>query len=127
MTNARSRPRSIPQGYWHLRRNPAERLPELAEPLTGPSVGVVRDLAVEHGMAAGAGFLEIDEEGRLFNSYAVCLPDGRVHRHRKLHAFEHEAIGSGDYYTVFDTPWGFARASSSAGTTTWWRTSGRPR
>ncbi|WP_211593003.1 nitrilase-related carbon-nitrogen hydrolase [Microbispora sp. H10836] len=24
-----------------------------------------------------------------------------------MHAFEHEAIGSGDSYTVFDTPWGF--------------------
>jgi predicted amidohydrolase len=94
-------------GYWHLRRHTAERLRELAEPLTGPSVGFVRALAAEHGMAVGAGFLEIDEEGRLFNSYAVCLPDGRVHRHRKLHAFEHEAIGSGDSYTVFDTPWGF--------------------
>ncbi len=94
-------------GYWHLRRHTAERLRELAEPLAGPSAGFVRALAAEHGMAVGAGFLEIDEEGRLFNSYAVCLPDGRVHRHRKLHAFEHEAIGSGDSYTVFDTPWGF--------------------
>ncbi len=93
-------------GYWHLRRHSAERLRELAEPLTGPSVGRVRDLAVERGVAVGAGFLEADEQGRLFNSYAVCLPDGQVHRHRKLHAFEHEAISSGDAYTVFDTPWG---------------------
>jgi predicted amidohydrolase len=93
-------------GYWHLRRHPAKRLRELAEPLTGPSVARVRDLAVEHGIAVGVGFLEAGEEGRLFNSYAVCLPDGQVHQHRKLHAFEHEAIGSGDGYTVFDTPWG---------------------
>jgi predicted amidohydrolase len=28
-----------------------------------------------------------------------------VHVHRKLHAFEHEAISSGDSFTVFDTPW----------------------
>lgn len=93
-------------GYWHLRRHRADRLRELAEPLDGPSVSAVRALAVEHGLAVGVGFLEADEHGGLFNSYAVCLPDGRVHRHRKLHAFEHPAIGSGDSYTVFDTPWG---------------------
>ncbi|WP_166349512.1 nitrilase family protein [Phytoactinopolyspora limicola] len=93
-------------GYWHLRRQPAERLRTLSEPLTGPSVRVVGDLATEHGIGVGAGFLEADDTGRLFNSYVVCLPDGTMHRHRKLHAFEHEAIGSGDRYTVFDTPWG---------------------
>ncbi|MEU5864360.1 MULTISPECIES: nitrilase family protein [unclassified Nonomuraea] len=93
-------------GYWHLRRHPVDRLRELAEPLAGPSISVVRQLAADHGMAIGAGFLEIDEQGRLFNSYAVCMPDGNVHCHRKLHAFEHEAISSGDSYTVFDTPWG---------------------
>ncbi|MEU4234768.1 nitrilase-related carbon-nitrogen hydrolase [Nonomuraea sp. NPDC026600] len=93
-------------GYWHLRRQSAERLRTLAEPVTGPSISFIRRLAVEHGMAVGVGYLEIDEQERLFNSYAVCLPDGRVHCHRKLHAFEHEAISSGNSYTVFDTPWG---------------------
>ncbi|WP_225993317.1 nitrilase family protein [Actinomadura rudentiformis] len=93
-------------GYWHLRRYPADRLRELAEPVSGLSVERVRGLAVEFGMAVGVGFLEIDDQDRLFNSYAMCLPDGRVHIHRKLHAFEHEAISSGDRYTVFDTPWG---------------------
>jgi len=92
-------------GYWHLRRQSPERLRELAEPLDGPSVSAVADLARRHGVGIGVGFLE-SAAGRLFNSYAVCLPDGRVHRHRKLHAFEHEAISSGDDYTVFDTPWG---------------------
>ncbi|WP_131741093.1 nitrilase family protein [Actinomadura roseirufa] len=93
-------------GYWHLRRQSAERLAELAEPATGPSVEAVRRLAAEYGVAVGVGFLERGAAGRLFNSYAVCMPDGAVHVHRKLHAFEHEAISSGDGYTVFDTPWG---------------------
>ncbi|WP_306461126.1 nitrilase-related carbon-nitrogen hydrolase, partial [Enterobacter hormaechei] len=44
--------------------------------------------------------------GRCYNAYAVCLPDGALHVHRKLHAFEHPALASGDRYTVFDTPWG---------------------
>jgi predicted amidohydrolase len=97
-------------GYWHLRRHTAERLHELAEPRTGPHVSAVRALAQELGAGIGVGFLEYDdlagrEPGRLFNSYAVCLPDGSIHVHRKLHAFEHEAISSGSEFTVFDTPW----------------------
>ena len=34
------------------------------------------------------------------------MPDGQRHCHRKLHAWEHLMISSGDRYTVFDTPWG---------------------
>jgi len=93
-------------GYWHLRNYTAEQLHALAEPLDGPTVSDVGELAVARSIGIGVGFLESDGEGRLFNSYAVCLPDGQVHCHRKLHAFEHEAISSGDRYTVFDTPWG---------------------
>lgn len=93
-------------GYWHLRRHTAERLHELASPADGPLVDRVLALAEELDAGIGVGFLE-DADGKLFNSYAVCLPTGAVHVHRKLHAFEHEAIASGSSYTVFDTPWGF--------------------
>lgn len=96
-------------GYWHLRRHSADRLRELAEPVDGPLVAAVRELAARYGIGVGAGFLE-SAGGRLFNSYAVCLPDGSVRVHRKLHAFEHEAIDSGEGYTVFDTPWGVRMA-----------------
>jgi predicted amidohydrolase len=92
-------------GYWYLRRRSAEELRALSEPVDGPHLGEVRSLAEELGVGIGVGFLERDGE-RLYNSYAVCLPDGAVHVHRKLHAFEHEAVSSGDGYTVFDTPWG---------------------
>jgi predicted amidohydrolase len=98
-------------GYWHLRRQTPDRLRELAEPLTGPTITAVRDLAAKYDLAVGVGFLEADQtDGRLYNSYALCLPDGQIHRHRKLHAFEHEAIESGDAFTVFDTPWGVRMA-----------------
>jgi predicted amidohydrolase len=96
-------------GYWHLRRHSADTLQALAEPVDGPTVSAVCSLAQRHGIGVGAGFLE-SADGRLFNSYAVCLPDGTVHVHRKLHAFEHQAISSGDTYTVFDTPWGVRMA-----------------
>ncbi|HEY4572119.1 MAG TPA: nitrilase family protein [Kribbella sp.] len=94
-------------GYWHLRRHSPERLHELAQRADGPLVGRVLALAEELDAGIGVGFLETDVDGKLFNAYAVCLPDGDVHVHRKLHAFEHEEIASGSSYTVFDTPWGF--------------------
>lgn len=93
-------------GYWHVPKLDALGLHALAEPLDGPSITHVADLARRHGIAVGAGFLERDADGKLYNAYAVCMPDGAVHCHRKLHAFEHQLIASGDRYTVFDTPWG---------------------
>ncbi|MBW8724242.1 MAG: nitrilase family protein [Inquilinus limosus] len=94
-------------GYWHVRNLGRDAIAALAEPVPdGLSVQAVRDLAVEHGMAIGAGLVETGGDGRFYNSYAVCLPDGSVHCHRKLHAFENEHIASGNRYTVFDTPWG---------------------
>ncbi|WP_431220221.1 nitrilase family protein [Leifsonia xyli] len=96
-------------GYWHLTKKTADQLHALAEPADGPLVTALSALARDLGAGIGAGFLEADGD-RLFNSYAVCLPDGAVHIHRKLHAFEHEAISSGDRFTVFDTPWGVRMA-----------------
>jgi predicted amidohydrolase len=92
-------------GYWHLRNFSVAQLREVAEPLDGPTVQAATALARDTGVGIGIGFLE-SEGSALFNSYAVCLPDGQVHRHRKLHAFEHEAISSGNRFTVFDTQWG---------------------
>ena len=95
--------------YWHLTKSTAERLRELAEPADGPLVQGLKEIASDLGAGIGAGFLESDGDA-LYNSYAVCFPHGTVHIHRKLHAFEHEAISSGDGYTVFDTPWGVRMA-----------------
>ncbi|WP_370677167.1 nitrilase family protein [Pleomorphomonas sp. PLEO] len=93
-------------GYWHVPKLDEAGLRALAEPLDGPSITAVGALARQRGIAIGAGFLELADDGALYNAYAVCLPDGAVHCHRKLHAFEHRLISSGDRYTVFDTPWG---------------------
>jgi predicted amidohydrolase len=57
-------------------------------------------------MLIGAGLIERADDGRLYNAYVACMPDGSMHTHRKLHAFEHPAISSGDGFTVFDTSWG---------------------
>jgi predicted amidohydrolase len=94
-------------GYWHCRDLPLEGWRALAEPVPGgPSTQALLDLARDHDMVIGAGLVEVADDGRLYNSYVVALPDGRVERHRKLHAFESPHVSSGDGYTVFDTPFG---------------------
>ena len=94
-------------GYWHLRNLSREELEELAEPIpAGPASQQLLEMSREYGITIGAGLVERDEHGRLFNSYIVAMPDGRHARHRKLHTFISEHMDSGDQYTVFDTPHG---------------------
>ncbi|WP_241495891.1 nitrilase-related carbon-nitrogen hydrolase [Paraburkholderia monticola] len=78
----------------------------LAERLDGPSVSAVADAVEATGVGAGVGLIERGPDGRIFNSYVICLPGGMRHCHRKLYAFEHRRIDCGDRFTVFDTAWG---------------------
>lgn len=57
-------------------------------------------------MTIGAGLVEIADDGTLYNSYVVAMPDGTFANHRKIHCFVSEHLGSGDQYTVFDSPHG---------------------
>ncbi len=94
-------------GYWHLRKLSKAQLTELAEPVfDGPSSVLLRKLAADNGITVGAGLVEVDSVGTLFNTYVVAMPDGRVAWHRKLHCFISEYMASGDKFTVFDTPHG---------------------
>ena len=94
-------------GYWHVRKLSSEAFAALAEPVPdGPSSREVRQLSREHGMTIGAGLVERGDDGKLYNSYLVAMPDDTWAVHRKLHVFEHADISAGDRYTVFDTPHG---------------------
>ncbi len=94
-------------GYWFLRRLSVPELAALAEPVPdGPSCERLRALAGKHRLTLGAGLVEAAGGGVLHNTYVVAMPDGRLVRHRKLHAFEHPAIQPGSEHTVFDTPHG---------------------
>jgi len=94
-------------GYWHVRNLGRAALEKLAEPVpAGASVQAVAALARTHAMTIGAGLIERADDGRLFNAYFVCQPDGSIHCHRKIHAFESEHIAAGNSYTVFDNPLG---------------------
>src|SRR5438045_1390620 len=95
-------------GYWFIRNLPLDELTALAEPIpTGPSTQRLLALARDHRISIGAGWIESTANGAFHNTYVVALPDGTLHRHRKLQSFEHPAIRSGDSYTVFDLPQGF--------------------
>ena len=94
-------------GYWHVRNLAREDVDSLAEPVpSGASSARLLSLAAEHDMTIGAGLIERAEDGSLYNSYVVAMPDGRTACHRKLHAFEGPHMRSGDAYTVFDMPGG---------------------
>ena len=94
-------------GYWHVPKLSVAGVEALAEPVeTGPSIALIRALAIKHQMLIGAGLIERAADGRLYNAYVARMPDGSLHTHRKLHAFEHPAISSNEGFTVFDTPWG---------------------
>jgi predicted amidohydrolase len=95
-------------GYWFIRNLTVDQLSELAEPIPhGPSTRRLAELARRLGITVGAGLVEAAGDGVFHNSYVVALPDGTIHSHRKLHAFEHPAIHSGAEITVFDLPDGF--------------------
>lgn len=95
-------------GYWFIRNLTVPQLAALAEPIPGgPSTQRLVALARRHGVSIGAGLVETGDGGVFHNSYVVALPDGTVHRHRKLHAFEHDAVRGGTEITVFDLPDGF--------------------
>jgi predicted amidohydrolase len=94
-------------GYWHVRNLPHEEVDKLAEAIpSGASTRLLLSLSAQHGMTIGAGLIERADDGSLYNSYVVAMPDGRTACHRKLHAFEGPHMKSGDSYTVFDTPHG---------------------
>ncbi|HZN37042.1 MAG TPA: nitrilase-related carbon-nitrogen hydrolase [Pirellulaceae bacterium] len=65
-------------GYWHLRKLTRPQMEALAERVPdGAAAQRLLALSKQHGMTIGAGLLEIDSSGKLFNSFFVAMPDGR--------------------------------------------------
>jgi len=94
-------------GYWFLRDLSRSQLQELAEPVPGGrSSEFLGELASKYELTVGAGLVEITEDGTMYNTYVVAMPNGEFAYHRKLHCFISEHLSSGDSYTVFDTPHG---------------------
>jgi len=104
-------PEACITGYWFVRNLTGPELAALAEPIPeGPSTQRLVALARQYQTTVGAGLFETGCDGVYHNSYVVVSPEGTVHRHRKLHAFEHALVASGSEYTVFDTGYGWRMA-----------------
>jgi predicted amidohydrolase len=94
-------------GYLFMRQLTGEQLEALAEPVfDGPSSQALMALAKEHNMTIGAGLVEEADDGKMYNTYVVAMPDGQFQRHRKIHCFISEHLSCGSEFTVFDTPHG---------------------
>jgi predicted amidohydrolase len=94
-------------GYWHLRKLSRGEIASLAEPVpSGPATTQLLDLSLRYQITIGAGLVEIGDDGKLYNSFVLAMPDGRWACHRKLHVFVSEFLSPGNQYTVFDTPHG---------------------
>ena len=94
-------------GYWHLRRLSRPELAGMAETVPdGPSSQQLMAWARHTGMTIGAGLVEVDADGTLYNTFVVAMPEGSFQWHRKLHCFISAHMASGSAYTVFDDPHG---------------------
>lgn len=94
-------------GYLFMRQLTKEQLEVLAESVfEGPSSQKLMTLAKKHGMTVGAGLVEKGDDGKMYNTYVVAMPDGQFRRHRKIHCFISEHLSCGSEFTVFDTPHG---------------------
>ncbi len=64
------------------------RVAELAEPLGGPILSQVADIAKSHGIAILIGFPELDGSGRIYNSAAFIDEQGQLlNAYRKTHLY----------------------------------------
>jgi predicted amidohydrolase len=94
-------------GYLFMRQLTKEQLEAMAEPVfEGPSSQALMALATKHKITIGAGLVEKADDGNMYNTYVVAMPDGQFQRHRKIHCFISEHLSCGSKFTVFDTPQG---------------------
>jgi len=98
-------PEACITGYLFLRQLSRKELESLAEPVfNGPSSQALMTLSKQHKMTIGAGLVEITDDGKMYNTYVVAMPNGEFQRHRKIHCFISEHLSCGSEFTVFDSP-----------------------
>lgn len=82
----------------------------LAETIPGPSTERLENLARELDVHIIFGMPEVDLEDphKIYNSAAICCPDGTIKSYRKIHLplDESDWASRGEQEMVFDTKWG---------------------
>ncbi|MCP3966385.1 MAG: acyltransferase [Lentisphaerae bacterium] len=92
-------------GYWHVRNLDQQAVEQMAEKVPeGKITQQLLELAVKHNISIGAGLIELGNDAKLYNTYVVAMPNGKVASHRKIHCFISQHIASGSEYTVFELP-----------------------
>lgn len=80
----------------------------LAEPIDGPAVSAVAEITKKYGVYAVFGMSERGADDLVYNTAAVCGPDGIIGGYRKIHLPKEEVYWAnrGRDPMVFQTPWG---------------------
>jgi len=82
----------------------------LAETVPGPTSNAMAEVCKKYNMYALFGLPERDsvDKTKVFNSAAICGPEGVIGAYRKIHLpfFEMEWADRGEKPVMFDTPWG---------------------
>jgi predicted amidohydrolase len=98
---------------WHVGAFDVDAARLHAQPIDGPLVTAMSDLAAQHRVwLHGGSFCEVADEGKHFNTSVLFAPDGElVASYRKIHLFGFEGgetvlMSSGDELVVVDTPLG---------------------
>ncbi|MEZ8823097.1 nitrilase family protein [Vibrio amylolyticus] len=94
-------------GYMHLTKLAKADIQKISERVPeGESTQRLIKLAELNQMSIGAGLVEEGDDGQLYNTFVLAMPNGEIAKHRKLHTFISQHMSSGSDYTVFDTPHG---------------------
>ncbi|MDP6057502.1 MAG: nitrilase-related carbon-nitrogen hydrolase, partial [Pirellulaceae bacterium] len=90
-------------GMTFLRDLSRIELLDIAESVpNGPSIRELSRLAAENEIMIGAGLVEVGDDGEIYNTYVVAMPNGDHHSHRKLHCFISPHMKSGSQLLTFD-------------------------
>jgi len=83
---------------------------QVAEPIPGPTTGIIFELAKKHNITVVFGMFECDPEkpGEVYNAAAIVRPNGEVFKYRKIHLPDDEGSWAtrGEKLVTFDTEWG---------------------
>ncbi len=91
----------LPEAYMRDFGTPGSDVGEFAEPLDGPFVARLTELAAEHDTTVVAGMFETsDDPGRPFNTLAVVGPEGLRASYRKIHLYDSFGYKESDRLTA---------------------------
>jgi predicted amidohydrolase len=90
----------FPEAAMYHCMSPAPELQAAAEPLDGPFVAALTDLARSLGLVLVVGMYEVSGEEKPYNTVVAVGPDGMLARHRKYLVYDAFGFRESDYVEV---------------------------